>query len=172
VSEFFATNAPDPLHLNQNSCIAGVLNCFATTRNSVRNGPNRCHYHTNSLNKVASEFFATNAVDPLHLTQNSCFRAFWTIFLLHERRCKIGCTLKFAKMKLRRNFSQRTHPIRSIGPKTYVLVHFKLFCCCPIVRAKSTELVPLTHKFVKQSCVGICRNERTRSTPFDAKLKF
>jgi hypothetical protein len=92
VSEFFATNAPDPLHLNQNSCIAGVLNCFATTRNSVRNGPNRCHYHTNSLNKVASEFFATNAVDPLHLTQNSCFRAFWTISLLHERRCKTGRT--------------------------------------------------------------------------------
>jgi hypothetical protein len=38
--------------------------------------------------------------------------------------------------------------------------------------AKLSELVPLTHKFSKQSCVRIFRNERTRSTPLDPKLMF
>jgi hypothetical protein len=40
------------------------------------------------------------------------------------------------------------------------------------VDAKQAELVPLSHKFAKQICVGIFRNERTRSTPFDPKLMF
>jgi hypothetical protein len=35
-------------------------------------------------NKVASEFFATNAPDPLHWTKNSCFGAFQNVLLLHE----------------------------------------------------------------------------------------
>jgi hypothetical protein len=38
--------------------------------------------------------------------------------------------------------------------------------------AKLAELVPLSHKFVKQSRIGIFRNERTRSTPLDPKLMF
>jgi hypothetical protein len=40
------------------------------------------------------------------------------------------------------------------------------------IDAKLAELVPLSHKFAKQICVGIFRNERTRSTPFDPKLMF
>jgi hypothetical protein len=46
------------------------------------------------------------------------------------------------------------------------------FCYCTKVDAKLAELVPSSHKFNKQSRVGIFRNERTRSTPFDQKLKF
>jgi hypothetical protein len=38
------------------------------------------------------------------------------------------------------------------------------------VDGKLTELVPLSHKFAKQSRVAIFRNERNRSTPFDQKL--
>jgi hypothetical protein len=44
------------------------------------------------------------------------------------------------------------------------------FGYCKKVDAKLAKLVPLTHKFVKQSRVGIFRNERTRSTPLDPKL--
>jgi hypothetical protein len=40
------------------------------------------------------------------------------------------------------------------------------------VDAKLAELVPLSHKFGKQSRVGIFHNERTRSTPFYPKLMF
>jgi hypothetical protein len=38
--------------------------------------------------------------------------------------------------------------------------------------AKLAAQVPLTHKFAKESRVPIFRNERTRSTPLDAKLIF
>jgi hypothetical protein len=40
------------------------------------------------------------------------------------------------------------------------------------VDAKLAELVPLTHKFAKQSRDRIFRNERTRSTLLDPKLMF
>jgi hypothetical protein len=40
------------------------------------------------------------------------------------------------------------------------------------VDAKLAELVPLSHKFAKQICAGLFRNECTRSTPFDRKLMF
>jgi hypothetical protein len=72
----------------------------------------------------------------------------------------------------RRNFSQRSHPIHSIGPKTHVLGCFGPFRYCTKVDAKLAELLPLSHKFSKQSCVGIFRNKRTRSTPLDPKLMF
>jgi hypothetical protein len=64
------------------------------------------------------------------------------------------------------------HPIHSIGPKTHVLKCFRLFRYCMKVDAKLAELVPLSHKFAKQSRVGIFRNERNRSTPFDQKFMF
>jgi hypothetical protein len=40
------------------------------------------------------------------------------------------------------------------------------------VDAKLAELAPLTRKFAKRISVGNFRNERTRSTPLDAKLMF
>jgi hypothetical protein len=56
-------------------------------------------------------------------------------------------------MKLRWLFSQRTHLIHSIGPKTHVLGRFELFRYCTKVDAKLAELVQLTHEFAKQSRV-------------------
>jgi hypothetical protein len=69
-----------------------------------------------------------------------------------------------------RNFSQRTHLIHYVGPKTHVLGRFGPFRYSTKVDAKLAELVPLSHKFAKQSRIRIFRNERTRSTPFDPKL--
>jgi hypothetical protein len=54
-------------------------------------------------------------------------------------------------MKLHQNFSQQTHLIHSIQPKTNVLGHFGTFRYYTKVDAKLAELVPLTHKFAKQS---------------------
>jgi hypothetical protein len=51
------------------------------------------------------------------------------------------------------NFSQRTHLIQSISPKTHVLVRFELFRYFTKLDAKLVELAPLTHKFAKRSCV-------------------
>jgi hypothetical protein len=90
-----------------------------------RLGPFRyCTKVDAKLNKVASEFFASNATDPLHCTQSRVLGRF--------------------------------------GPFSY----------CTKVDAKLAEPLPLTYKFAKQSRVGIFRNERTRSSPFDSKLKF
>jgi hypothetical protein len=75
-------------------------------------------------------------------------------------------------MKLRWLFSQRTHPIHPIGPKTHVLGHLGPFRYCTKVDTKLAELAPLTPKFAKQTVVLIFRNDRTRSTPLDPKLMF
>jgi hypothetical protein len=79
----------------------GVLDRFVTARKSMHNLLNWCHYRTSSVNKVTSEFFVTNAPDPLHWTQDSSFGAFRTVSLMHESRCKLAelvpWTHKFAK---------------------------------------------------------------------------
>jgi hypothetical protein len=74
--------------------------------------------------------------------------------------------------KVAPEFSQRTNPIHSIGPKTQVLGRFGPFRYSTKFDAKLAELVPLTHKFATQSRVGIFCNERTRSTPLDPRLMF
>ena len=51
-----------------------------------------------------------------------------TIWLPYGTRCKTGQTSsKVRATKVRRNFSQRTHPIHPIGPYTDVLTRFVLF---------------------------------------------
>ena len=82
-------------------------------------------------------------------------------------------------MKSHRDFSQRTHPIRPIGPETHVFfvlysawVHLGSFRNCMKLNAKQCELVQLMHNLVPCSHVGIFRNERTQSTPLDPKLMF
>jgi hypothetical protein len=95
-----------------------------------------------------------NAPDPLSLTQNSCFGAFRTVSFTHECRCKTGrngyINAQVCRTKLRQNFSQRTHLIHIIGPKTHVWQHFGPFHYCTKVDAKLAELVPLTRKFAKK----------------------
>jgi hypothetical protein len=45
---------------------SGVLDHFVTAQRLMQNWPNRCHKRTSSLNKLESEFLATNAdVNPL-----------------------------------------------------------------------------------------------------------
>ena len=50
-----------------------------------------------------------------------------------------------------------------------IWVHSGPFVCLTKLGAKRAELV---QKFVPRSRVGICRNERTRSTPLDPKMTF
>jgi hypothetical protein len=56
--------------------------------------------------------------------------------------------------------------------KSHVLRRFGLFHYYMKVDAKLVKLVPLSHKYAKQTRVRILRNERTRSTPLDPKLMF
>src|SRR6185503_18657767 len=58
---------------------------------------------------------------------SGAFRAAW---LPYETRCKTGRTSAKVRARMSRwNFSQRTHPIHPIGPKTDILVCVKLFGC-------------------------------------------
>ena len=50
-----------------------------------------------------------------------------------------------------------------------ISVHLEPFGCLTKLGAKRAELV---QKFVPCSCIGILRNESTRSTPLDLKLMF
>ena len=50
-----------------------------------------------------------------------------------------------------------------------IWVHLGPFGCLTILGAKRAQLV---QKFMARSCVGIFRNEHTRSTPLDPKLMF
>ena len=98
---------------------SGLFGCL--TKLGAKNRPNLCK---SSCHEVASEFFATNTPDPPHWTLNLRFGAFATIWVhsgpfgcLYETRCKTGRTsAKVRATKLRRSFSQRTHPIHPVGP--------------------------------------------------------
>jgi hypothetical protein len=79
---------------------------------------------------------------------------------------------KIAKQSRIGIFRNELHPIHSIGLKSHVLGPFRPFRYSTKVNAKLAELVPLTHKFAKQSRVQIFPNERTRSTPLDPKVIF
>ena len=68
--------------------------------------------------------------------------AFGTVWLRYNTQCKTGQNgAKVRATKSRQNFSQRTHPIHPIGPKSDVLVHFILFGCLTKLGAKQAELV-------------------------------
>ena len=103
--------------------------------------------------------------------------AFGTVWLPYETRCKTGRTsAKVRATKSCRNFSQRTHPIHPhwtlnchFGAFHTICVHSGPFGCLTKLGAQRAELV---QKFVPRSRVGVCRNERTRSTPLDPKLMF
>ena len=102
---------------------------------------------------------------------------FATIWLPYETGYKMGGTsAKVRATKSRQNFSQGTHPIHPIGPYAKIFgafrtiwVHLGPFGCLTKLGAKQAELV---QKFVTRSCVGVFRNERTRSAPLDPELKM
>ena len=71
-----------------------------------------------------------------------------------------------------RNEHTRSSPLdpkRRFGAFHTIWVHLGPFGCLKKLSAKRAELV---QKFVPQSHVRICRNERTRSTPLYPKLTF
>ena len=103
--------------------------------------------------------------------------AFGTVWLPYETWYKTGrASAKVRATKSRRNFYQRMHPIH---PHRILNCRFGAFCtiwlnsgpfgCLTKLGAKWAELV---QKFVPRSCIGIFRNERTRSTPLDPKIKI
>jgi hypothetical protein len=87
----------------------------------MQNWPNWCHCGTSSQNKVASQFFATNAPDALHLTQTQILGRFGPFRYCTKVDAKLAdlvpLTHKFAKQRRVRIF--RNERIRStlLDPK-------------------------------------------------------
>ena len=84
-------------------------------------------------------------------------------------------------MNSHRIFSLRTHPIHTMGHKTWnscfvafrnVWVHLGPFRYGTKLGVKWVELVQLMLKFVPRSCIWTCHFECARSTPLDPKLMF
>jgi hypothetical protein len=84
----------------------------------------------------------------------------------------VPLTPKFAKQCRVRIFRNERTQSKTLDPKLMFWGRFVPFRYCTKADAKLAEVAPLTHKFVKRSCVGSFRNERTRSTPLDPKLMF
>jgi hypothetical protein len=85
--------------------------------------------------------------------------AFRTVSLLHQHRCKTGQTGAISAlvhaMKSCRNFSQRMHPFRPIGPQTHVFERFGPFHYCTNSVTKWAELMQLMHKLGPRSRFAI-----------------
>jgi hypothetical protein len=100
------------------------------------------------------------------------FRLFCYYTKIDAKQAELVPSTHVRSTKLRRKILQRTQLLHSVGPKTHVLGHSGPFRYYTNVDAKLAEMATLTHKFTERSCVEICRNERTRSTPLDPKLMF
>ena len=128
-------------------------------------------------------FFATNAPDPPHWTLNSCFGEFHTIWVHLEpfgSLTKLGAKRAEPVQKFVHEVASEFFATKVLNPPHWTLnscfgefhtiwVHLGLFGCLTELGAKRAELV---QKFVPGSCIGIFRNECTRSIPLDPKLMF
>ena len=134
-------------------------------QSSVQTGPKWCK---TSCHEVVSEFFAINAPNPPHWTQNSGFIAFHTI-LVHLG--PFGCVTKHSakRAKLMQKFvprggvgcfhneRNRSTPLDSKIMFCTIWMHLGPFGCLTKLSAKRAEL---GQKFMSRSRVRIFRNER------------
>ena len=145
-SEFFTTNAPDPLHWTLNSCF-GVFHSV-----SLHLGPFRYYLKLGAiwdeLVQLMHKFVLQNRFG---IFCNECTRstpldpklmfwcvslflgAFFIVLLLDEASCKTGWTgaisAKVCATKSHQNFLQQRHPIHPVGPQTHFLVRLVVFEC-------------------------------------------
>jgi hypothetical protein len=79
-----------------------------------------------------------------------------------QSRIRIFCKERTQSTPLEPNFCS--------GAFCSVSVHLAMFRYYTALGAKWVELVQLMKKFVPRNCIRVFRNERSRSTPLDAKL--
>ena len=102
-------------------------------QNSVQNGRTCAKVRaTKSSRNFSQQTHLKHPIRPqndvlLHFVLFGCIRDRLVAIRI---QCKTGRTSsKVRETKSHRNFSQRTHPIHPVGPKTDVLVRFVLFGC-------------------------------------------
>jgi len=138
----FATNIADPHHWTINTCFGAFCNVrvhLVPYHYRTKLGAKRAELEQlceDSCHEVASEFFIMNAPDPRHWTLNSSFTAFlpsgciWDRSLLPKTRRKRGELVQLMQNFVpRRNFSQQSQIICTIGPETQIFVHLVMLGC-------------------------------------------
>ena len=117
-------------------CISYYLGAFGMVWLPYKTRCKRAKLVQSSCHEVASEFFATNAPDPPHWTQNLCFGVIRTIWVhLGPFGCHTNLCAKWAELvqnfenEVASEFFAPNAPIHPIGPQTDLLVHFILFGC-------------------------------------------
>ena len=148
---------------------SGLFGCL------TKRGAKRVEKCKSSCHKVTSEFFATNPLDPLHWTLNSCFGAYHTVWV-HLR--PFGCLEKLGakRFELLQKFVPRRHVgvFRDEHTRSTPLDPKLMFCCVSYYLAAFWCIWDhlVANLGAKRSRVGIFHNESTRSTPLDPKLMF
>ena len=183
----FATNIANPHHWTINTCFGAFCNVrvhLVPYRYRTKLGAKRAELEQlceDSCHEVASEFLIMNAPDPCHWTLNSCFTAFSTVwlylglFLYCPKQGAKGAELVQLMQNYvpRRNFSQQSQLICTIGPETQIFMHFVMLGCiwdCFVTAQNSVQHINAKVRATK-SPRFFC-NERARSSALDPKLMF
>ena len=165
-----------------------IWNRFGTPRNSKQNGTNWCNKCKSSCRDVFLEFFTTNTLDPHHWTLNTCFGAFFPVWVhlelfryytkLEAKRDKLVQLMQqFVPrcfVRIFRNECSRSTPLDQNSCFCVfhsVCVHLAPFCYNTKLAAKRAKQVQLMQKFVPRCLVRIIRNEHPRPTQLDPKLR-
>jgi hypothetical protein len=195
VTEFFATNAPDPPHLTLNSCSGAFCTvwehlgpfCFLMKLGSIRAELVQLMQNFVPRNRVEifrNERTRSTPLDPKLMfgCVSYSLGAFGTVLLPYETHSKMGrigaINAKVRAMKSCMNFLHRTHPITPLYPKlmlwciSYIMDVFQTISLQHETQWRTSQIGAIN---AKVRATKVCRNfshERTRSTPFDPKLMF
>ena len=90
-------------------CVSYYLGAFGTVRMPYETRGKTGRTCKSSCHEVASEFFATNPLDPLHCSLNSCFGAFRTVWVFLR---PFGCLTKLG--------AKRSELVQKFVPRTRV----------------------------------------------------
>jgi hypothetical protein len=125
--EFFTTKAPDPPHWTLNSCFGAFQTIWVHLEplgSLTKLGAKRAKLVQNFVPRSRVRIFRdehnrSTPLEPKLMFWCVSYRlgALGTVRLPYETRCRTGRTsAKVCTMKSHWNFSQRKHPIHSIGP--------------------------------------------------------
>ena len=191
----FATKAPDPHQWSLNSCFVVFLSVrvhFGPFRYCTKLGAKRVKlvqlmqkFVQRCLVRIfRNEHSWSTPLDPKLIFWCVSFRlgAFGTVSLLHETQCKWANLVQLMQefvpqslVRISRNRSTRStqlYPKLMFSSVSFRLGAFGTIMLLHKLDAKRAKMVQLMQKFVPRCLVWIFRNECSRSTPFDPKLRF
>jgi hypothetical protein len=193
--EFFTVSAPDWTHGTLNSCFARFIvfrciwDCFITAVKLGAKRLNWCIKSKSSCDEVTSQFFATSAPKPAHMTLNSYFGAFHSVWVhlgLFRYDSKLG-TKRTELVQLMQKLMPWSHigiicnkctRFTALDPKlmfwcvSLCLGAFWIIFLVKETRCKTCGTGTFNAKVHATKLPWNFCNKHTRCTPLDPKLMF